>query len=251
MIRPSLPQVTLCAATSVNVEATIRALEVSLEQCDFAACLLFTDAPASVLNPGIRIVPIQRLDSTHAYSQFILHQLPDYIETSHCLVTQWDGHVLKGDRWNPAFLEYDYIGACWPQFTDGRDVGNGGFSLRSRQLMRACQDDRFLSDEAEDLLICRTHRDWLENRGMRFAPRQIADRFSAERSGDLKTVFGYHGVWNMPEALGVERFWEIYQTLDGRGPLRRDFGTLLRQVVKGRGGIIRAMRFLFDRFRNT
>ena len=42
-----LPQVTLCAVTSVNVAATVRALEVSLDQIRFGACKLLTDAKVS------------------------------------------------------------------------------------------------------------------------------------------------------------------------------------------------------------
>lgn len=245
-MRPFLPQVTLCAATSVNVEATVCALQASLEQCNFAACLLFTDAPVSTLNPNIRIVPIQRLNSIQAYSHFILHQLPDHIETSHCLVAQWDGHVIDGNLWDPAFLDYDYIGASWPQYADGHDVGNGGFSLRSLRLMRACQTDRFLSGEAEDLQICRTHRIWLERQGLSFAPRRLANQFSAERAGDVRQTFGYHGIWHMPEVLGVERFWDVYRTLDGRSLPWHDFVCLLRQVANGKGGMGRALRFLLD-----
>lgn len=251
MTRLPLPQVTLCAATSVNVEATIRALEASLEQCNFAACILFSDTDLSPRHPAISVVRIERLTSTRAYSQFMLQQVPNYITTSHCLVAQWDGHVLNSDRWDPAFLDYDYIGASWPQFDDGHDVGNGGFSLRSLQLMQACQSERFVSDEAEDLLIGRTHRAWLEQQGLRFAPRELAERFSAERAGDPRQSFGYHGVWHMPEVLGVKRFWDIYQTLDGRGPLWNDFGPLLKQVARGKGGAVRASRFLLDRVCRT
>lgn len=251
MTRLPLPQVTLCAATSVNVEATIRALEACLEHCDFAACILFTDADVSPRHPAISVVRIERLTSTRAYSQFMLQQLPNYITTSHCLVTQWDGHVLNASRWNPVFLDYDYIGASWPQFDDGHDVGNGGFSLRSLQLMQACQSERFVADEAEDLLIGRTHRAWLEQQGLRFAPRELAHRFSAERAGDPRQSFGYHGVWHMPEVLGVKRFWDIYQTLDGRGPLWHDFGSLLKQIARGKGGSVRAGRFLLDRVGRT
>ena len=50
--RPALPQVTLCAATSVNVKATLRALEASLAQVDFAICKLFTDAPVHAVATG-------------------------------------------------------------------------------------------------------------------------------------------------------------------------------------------------------
>ena len=96
-------------------------------------------------------------------------------------------------------------------------------------------------------MIGRVNRAWLEGQGLRFAPRDLANRFSAERVGDPGQSFGYHGVWHMPSVLGVERFWEIYGSLDARGSIRRDLGTLMRQVAKGRGGAARAARLLGDR----
>ena len=249
--RIALPQVTLCAVTSVNVKATLLALEASLAQVDFAACKLFTDAPVRPDHPGIFVVQIRKLASSAAYSDYLLSQLVDHVETSHCLVTQWDGHVIDARRWRPEFLEYDYIGASWPQFDDGHDVGNGGFSLRSRQLMETCRDPQFHASHPEDLAIGRVNRNWLEGRGMRFAPRALADLFAAERGGDIETSFGYHGVWNMPCAVGVEAFWRVYRDLDDRGTIRHDFASILQNVRQGPGGSLRMARMIFDRMRQS
>ena len=246
--RLSLPQVTLCAASSVNVAATLRALEACLEQVDFADCLLLTDRPVISSNSEIRIVPIAPLKSSAAYSDFLLSKLMDHIATSHCLVAQWDGHVVDAQRWQPEFLEYDYIGASWPQFDDGHDVGNGGFSLRSRRLMELCRDAAFVPFHPEDVAIGRTNRSWLEEQGLRFAPRELADLFAAERAGDLRTTFGYHGVWNMPLAIGTEAFWKVYCELDDRSTFRRDFFRLLNEMRAGRRAMRRMVRMTLDRF---
>lgn len=242
----SLPDVTLCAASSVNIDATISALTASMAHVQFADCLLFTDVPIQVTDKRIKLVKVDRLHSARSYSAFILDQLGHHIETSHCLVVQWDGHVVDAGRWDPAFLAFDYIGARWPQFHDGHDVGNGGFSLRSRRLLLACQSARFANAHPEDVAIGRTHRPWLEELGMRFADQITADRFSAERIGVPSNCFGFHGVWHLPAVLGVEQFWEIYRTLDARGTIQRDFVTLLKQVLSGRGGVSRALRLLAD-----
>lgn len=247
--RLALPQVTLCAATSINVKATVRALEASLEQLDFAACKLFTDASVRCEHPGISVVPIPRLGSAVAYSEFILSRLVEHVETSHCLVAQWDGHVIDAARWRAEFLDYDYIGASWPQFDDGYDVGNGGFSLRSRRLMAACLKPGFEPSHPEDIAIGRINRAWLEGQGMRFASRALANQFAAEREGDLATSFGYHGVWHMPRAIGVESFWCLYRGLDDRGTIRHDFGTIFKDIRQGRGSIRRQLRLLFDHMR--
>ncbi|MCW6531249.1 hypothetical protein NED98_13440 [Sphingomonas sp. MMSM20] len=244
--RLALSQVTLCAAASVNVAATIRALEVSLAQIDFAACKLFTHLSVNPGHPGITVVPIQPLTSSEAYSNFVLSQMVGHIETTHCLVAQWDGHVIDARRWRPDFLDYDYIGASWPQFDDGHDVGNGGFSLRSRRLMEACRKAEFCRSHPEDLAIGRKNRLWLERQGMRFAPRAVADIFAAERVGDARVTFGYHGVWNMPRAIGTDAFWQVYRELDDRGTVRHDLASIVKDVSRGSNGIGRAIRMIFD-----
>lgn len=243
-----LPQVTLCAVTSVNVCATLRALEFSLSQIRFGACKLLTDADVRCVSPEVEVVPIKPLRTSTAYSDFMLTSLPDHISTTHCLVAQWDGHLLDARRWQAEFLDYDYIGASWPQFDDGYNVGNGGFSLRTRRLMELCRDPAFVMLHPEDVAIGRTNRDWLEGQGMRFAPSDVADAFAAERCGDPHQTFGYHGVWNMPRAIGVGRFWHIYRQLDERETLKRDFRRLLREVVRGPRGVLRATQMIAYRF---
>lgn len=248
-LRLSLPQVTLCAVASVNVRATLRALSASLDQIAFSDCLLFTHVEVTPPRPEIRVVPVQRIDSLASYSHFVLAEIVEHVTTSHCLVTQWDGHVLDARRWRPEFLDYDYIGARWQHFGDAYDVGNGGFSLRSRRLMDACRQPGFVASHPEDVAIGRSNRAWLEGRGMRFAPSQLADAFSAERAGDITSSFGYHGVWNMPRATGLQPFWEVYRDLDDRGTLRHDFAAILHAVRRGPSGNRRAARLLWDRYR--
>ena len=244
--RPTLPQVTLVAVTSVNVRATVKALEKSMEQVRFGAVRICTHQVPSHLPAGIEWVRTAPLQSSQAYSDFILHHLADNVHTSHCLLVQWDGHVINGDRWRPEFLSYDYVGARWPHFSDGHDVGNGGFSLRSLALLEACREPSFRPSHPEDVAIGRHNRIWLEARGIKFAPPALADAFSAERAGDSGQSFGYHGVWHMPRLLGRDAFWEIYNELDERTGVRRDFATLLWQLFLGKGGIRRAINFFCD-----
>lgn len=243
----SLPQVTLCAVTSVNVEATRQAMLACLGQIAFGACKLLTHDRAGRQHPGIEVVPIPRIDSARAYSHFLLSGLVDHVDTSHCLVVQWDGHVLDAARWQPRFLDYDYIGASWPQFGDGHDVGNGGFSLRSRRLMEACRAPGFRPGHPEDVAIGRTNRAWLEAMGMRFAPRELADAFAAERAGDPGQSFGFHGVFNMPRAIGVEAFWDAYRQLDERSTVAADMATLFKDIGTGRDRHARRARLIADR----
>lgn len=244
--RLALPQVTLCAVSSVNIAATVAAVEACRAQIAFGACKLLTDAEVPSLDPAVERVSIPALTSSKAYSDFMLRQLVDHVATPFCLVVQWDGHVVDAARWRAEFLDYDYIGASWPQFGNGWDVGNGGFSLRSRRLMEACRAPDFVPRHPEDVAICRTNRAMLEMRGIRFAPRELADAFAAERSGDPAAVFGYHGAWLMPRMLGPERFWDLYRTLDETGSVAHDRWAIIAQVLRGPDGPRRAMRMMLD-----
>lgn len=247
--RLSLPEVTLVAVTSVNLAATIAALEASMAEIDFGAAKLLTDREPGRLPRGLQAVAVPPMPSARAYSDFVLGELASHVATSHVLLVQWDGHVLDARRWRAEFLAYDYVGATWPQFADGHDVGNGGFSLRSRRLLEACRDPEFHPSHPEDLAIGRDNRVMLEGRGLRFAPRALADAFSAERAGNPAASFGFHGVWHMPRLLGRERFWQIYRGLDERTSARHDFRSLLWQLAPGPGGLGRAITLIRDQLR--
>lgn len=242
-----LPTVTLCAATSVNVDATLAAIEASCEGIAFGDVILFTDASPVPVPAHVRIVPIEPLRSGADYSAFILQRLASHLRTEHCLVVQWDGFVLEPEQWDGAFLEYDYIGATWPQFDDDHDVGNGGFSLRSKRLLEACADADFVRSHPEDVAICRSNRTFLEERfGIRFGDRDTAARFSFERSRPAQPSFGFHGVFNMIEAVGEDRFWFLYRRLDERSSVARDLGLILRQL-RGPRRLSRRVRMMLDR----
>lgn len=243
-----LSRVTLCAVTSVNTMATISAIKKTKRNINFHSCKLFTDM--DINDDDIEIIKIEKIKSSKEYSEFIIFNLPDKIETEHCMIVQWDGHVIDYARWRDDFDKYDYIGASWPQFQDGYNVGNGGFSLRSRRLMEACRDKEFHLSHPEDVAIGRQNREWLEKRGMRFAPCALADQFSTERAGDLETSFGYHGAWNMPRAIGLEAFWNIYRELDDRSTISHDLYAILKDVFGGKNGLLRCARMIFDHYQN-
>ncbi len=146
------------------------------------------------------------MNSTTAYSQFVFKHLPKLIETPFLLIVQWDGYVIDANSWNGNFRDYDYIGARWPWITDGKAVGNGGFSLRSRKMMSAMMESRFPIDDSKnsDWLVCRTYRPRLEGDfGIRFAPELIADKFSYETvdarefTKHWPPTFGFHGMGNI------------------------------------------------------
>jgi hypothetical protein len=248
--RLKLPTVTLCAATSVNVEATVAAMRASMDQVDFGEALLFTDVATTKLPRGIRRIAISPLRSGRDYSEFLLGGLAEHVRSDHCLVVQWDGFVIDAVQWDPGFLDHDYIGAPWPQFRDGHDVGNGGFSLRSRRLLEACRSPAFRHAHPEDVAIGRLNRGMLErDHAIRFADRATAERFAFERTVSGSRTFGFHGVFNMIPLLGAERFWALYRTLDDRGTAIADYGLLMRQLGSGKNRSGRRLRLTIDRLK--
>jgi hypothetical protein len=220
-VRPYLDSVTLVAVSSVAFSHTLQALRASMAQAQFADVLLLSDQPPAAELEGIRWIEIPCLGSRVEYSRFMLRGLAEHIPTSHALCVQWDGFVLHGSAWDPAFLEYDYIGAPWPHFTDAHNVGNGGFSLRSRRLLEACCDLPFDGTQLEDVLICRQWRPELERRGVRFAPDPVARRFAYERTSPRGHEFGFHGAFNLVRFLSADDALWLFQSLES-GMLARN-----------------------------
>jgi hypothetical protein len=135
------------------------------------------------------------------------YELCRYIETDFALVVQYDGYVVRPNKWKQEFLNYDYIGAPWARDThytkEGVNVrvGNGGFSLRSKRLLLALTELKlpFTDDGTgffhEDGILCSYYRKELENAGIKFAPVEVAARFSHETdcAESVYRPFGFHG----------------------------------------------------------
>ena len=197
--RDALPEVTLCCIDCSYHELAGAALRHSLAGCAFAEALFFSDRDCGV--PGVRFVPVARIGSSAEYSNFVVHRLHEYVSSAYVLIVQYDGFVLNPSAWQPAFLQYDYIGATI-SINRRTLVGNGGFSLRSRKLLQALRDDPDVRGYdarrdplSEDLVICDRFRPLLESRyGVRFAPEEVADAFSAELKRPTAHTFGFHNL---------------------------------------------------------
>ena len=137
---------------------------------------------------------IQQINSVQEYSFVVFKLLANYIETEFCLIVQADGFIVHTDSWTDEFLDYDYIGAPWGHRSGL--VGNGGFSLRSTRLMHELQSPYYDEFHPEDDRICRLYGTELIKKGFRFAPTELAERFSFEPNGYKPTIpicFGVHG----------------------------------------------------------
>jgi hypothetical protein len=195
-----IDDVTLVTIETHHHELAGLALEECLKRLPFKHVCTFSDRP---ILDGARHVPISVITSLYDYCDLLLKSMWPFINTSHMLFVQWDAMIQNADYWDAAYLNYDYIGAVWPWHAAGSDVGNGGFSLRSKKLLHALRDSLIQLDPdtpdglAEDVCIGRTYRYHLENvHGINYAPADVAAKFSFEH-GDYAGSFGIHAIWNV------------------------------------------------------
>ncbi len=205
MTRLPLPQVTLCAVDTQVPALAMLSLLRSMSGVHFARVLLFTHnwQPRRAV-PGVEVIDIGPLATPADRSQFVLRQLPAHIRSSHALITQWDGFVADPRAWRAEFLVHDCIAAVWPDAPAGRQVGSGGFSLRSRRYLLAGTDPRITHLHPEDRALGVNHREQLERvHGISFAPPALARRFAWGDASPNGPAFGFHGAQHLPQALNA------------------------------------------------
>lgn len=196
-----LPNVTLICADGVDVERCIHAANISCCDIEFGAVKILSHLPSS--DP--RVIKIRPLADKKDYSQFILKEIVDYVDTEFMLIFQYDGFVLNAAAWNIRFMLYDMVGAAW-KFRPEKRTANGGFSLRSRKMMKIIQEDPaiFLQNDhiiknfAEDHVLFYIYREYLESHHkINIAIEEVCDWFSIEAWGveenKYNGSFGFHG----------------------------------------------------------
>jgi hypothetical protein len=211
-----LKNVTIVSIDCVNAELALLAIRKSLNQCDFSKAILFTDNK-DIQDDHISVHSIEKINSKNEYSKFLIKDLNKYIETEFVLIVQWDGFVVNTKAWNPKFLNYDYIGAKWYWHKDGKNIGNGGFSLRSKRLLSILSSNEFdfIDSVNEDEQICRFYYDKLVNNfSIKFPPEELADEFSYERSVPEGPTFGFHGAFNLWRHLDDSEAIDLYEKLN-------------------------------------
>jgi hypothetical protein len=187
-----IPDLTLCCAFTLSHELHLMAIEDCLSRVKFGDVKIFSD------RIGPDITNIEGED----FSNFVYNVIPSKIKTSHILFIQWDSWVINPYMWKNEFLDYDYIGAPWG-YTDGLNVGNSGFCIRSKALLDylVAHRQQFPIGEPEDGLLCRYQR--LSLPQFKWASTETAQDFSFERTKpSIESLhFGFHGIFNWPFVL--------------------------------------------------
>lgn len=210
--RQLLPSVTLCCVDTRHAAQAWYALERCTSAFAFGRAVFFCPQgwqPVGACDTEIQLHPTPAMRGIEGYNRFMLKELVSHVDTSHVLVTQWDGFIAAPQRWDPDYLSWDYIGAPWYHGGSSGSVGNGGFSLRSRKLLDALAqlDQNYV--EPEDMTICVTLRPRLEAEfGVKFAPLEVAQRFAHEY-GPVTPAFGFHGMHNFAHVMSPDelRAW--------------------------------------------
>ncbi len=213
-----LSSVTLFCADCVDVDRAITAIEHCKKKIRFGAVKLMT----SISTDYPHKVEIPPIVSHNGYSIWMLKRAHLYVDTPNFLVVQHDGFVINADAWDPAWLQYDYIGPLFTQDYSPPLVGTGGFSFRSKRLQDyvnaktpewdgSDRDAQRLQAEIgayEDGVISIRLRNELIAAGFKFAPIEEAIKFAQggfpnreSRKPEDKThycerPFGFHNYWS-------------------------------------------------------
>ena len=188
----TLPTVTLIGIDDIDPLGLLAVAKRCDDLCHFGEVKILTSWELAD-HPWVVQIP-DPINSLAEYSEFCIKRLADYVDTEYCLIVQRDGYILNTDAWTDEFLYFDYVGAVLPTGL----VGNGGFSLRSRQLLQLVRQHVLIGSfdpkdfNPEDQIICGRYRRMLQRLGVRFAPPELARRFADNT--DQTAAFGFHGV---------------------------------------------------------
>lgn len=199
----NLPNITLMIVDCLDSERAKVVLDKCLLKCSFGAVKLLSskiiDSPYY-----ININPINNLDE---YSGFILKHCWKYFDTTHVQIVQHDGWILNPEAWEDDWPRYDYIGPLYlyDKTIRHESVGSGGFSLRSRKLMKFASDNLgdFIPGVGwwgylhEDDVLSKGMKPLLNRSGFAFAPPERAAKYAygGNKAFFCEKPFGFHGFY--------------------------------------------------------
>ena len=209
-----LPEVTLVCVQPRVPALGVATLQHCMRDIDFAQVLLFTDPNALKQAPeGIELKGL-RLESSTAHAEFMLRGLVHYLQTSHVLIVQWNGFVLDAKQWDPAFQLYDHVCASVEPGTSTQAARQISFSLQSRRLLQAMQDPAMVIRAPENHCLLHLNRQRLEQvHDVRFAPVDLARRFSFDQMRPDGATLGFEGLHNLPRVLRPDALRRLVRSL--------------------------------------
>jgi hypothetical protein len=150
------------------------------------------------------------LTSIDAYSLLLgSSQFWNLLTGQHILIHQDDSLILDSAKIDD-FLAYDYVGAVWPaKYPPEYLVGNGGFSLRNRQLMISiCDSYDIATFEGFELT-----KNEMKEHGLKIIPEDcfftkcmVDNNLGRIAPYDIAKYFSYESVY-FPNTLGCHNSW--------------------------------------------
>ena len=224
-----LRDVTLVCVATNNVKPSLKALEYSTKSILFKEVLLITNEDIQCPD-NIKKLKIKKFNSVDEWSFFIVFELFKYIETKHIMLIHYDGYIVNPENWKDEFLDFDYIGAPWPEVDDGvtykDDIGNNvrvgnSVSLRSKKILELptllnLKWEPFHGFLNEDGFLCCKNKRILESNGIRFADINVAKYFSHENM--------------IPEIKGIKPF--AFHKYFGSNKVYKNFIPLNQRILK-------------------
>ena len=224
----NLSSVTLVMVETICHDLAKLAVQDCIKHADFGEVLVFSDKHLGI--PGASQIKVENWPTKLGWSEWLWYGVPQYVKTPQALLLQWDAGICKPECWKDEFLTYDYIGAPWGWHAAGMNVGNSGFSLRSKRLQDYLHKNRktLPVSDPEDVACSRIHRPALEAAGFKWADQYTALDFAFENAR-LQSLnhFGYHGIWNWPLVLNQDEL-EHRMRLAGQIPYIEKSGMLKR-----------------------
>lgn len=191
-----------------NNDIINRIIKASCSKIKFGAIKVVSAQKDLIFDSDVEVTYVDGFD-LRGYNKFMIQELNQFVDTDFVLTFQNDGFILNPEKWDSDFLNYDWIGAPWPNDLKSR-VGNGGFSLRSKKMLEFCENMEYVDNVGlnpnsnctpEDHLICRENYEKCLDAGLKFAPISLAKKFSYEmpidddRTFNPLNTFGFHGVF--------------------------------------------------------
>ena len=187
----NLPTVTLICLTGKDFPAHDEAIMRSCEGITWGA---------------VKIIYDYQCNSIDEWNRKIIYELHNYVQTDYAMLIHADGYVINPEKWNPEWLQYDFIGAPWPLPKDDYSyrtptnelirVGNS-VSIRSKKILElpsklGLEWKSYYGNTNEDGFLCVHNREILQRHGVKYAPLDVAKHFSKEH--------------RIPENEGIDTF---------------------------------------------
>jgi len=213
----NLKDITLLTLHDKDPNVSLELLNICLNKVSFDKVKLLSSSPPDKDLGSIEFVPIPNLGKfnphrqskgENGYNEFFVYELHKYVDTEFVMTVQTDGFITHPEFWTNEFLDYDWIGAAWPDFIlHGSNwlepkikssipnyVGNGGFSLRSKKILELASKCPKELIGPEDVYYCLNNYEYFMDNGVKYAPVDLANKFSKDDWGRVHAdCFGFHG----------------------------------------------------------